>query len=364
MDQEQGRSHADTARLSLAGAVRWLDRIDPGTHRRIKGLRLVTAYGIAAMLGAMADIARGLPDGPALSLLAGGFALWASVSEGRGTRAESSRDLLLLAAAAVSGAISLVVLAPLLEHIGHTAPELALVLGAFLVGYLRRFGLTGVGMGSQFFIGQLFAYAGHLALADLLTVVVAGALAAIASIVPRLLSGPAEHPQPAPSALPTRAGTLRPELIMGLQAAVAALLVVVLNTVIGLGESAWAITACTYVIAGTASGTIERVKRRVIGTAIGVPLGLVCLPLATTMPLAAWPLAAFAMVVYAMALPERYDIANGAFAFALVITLVVNGDHSILLLASRIWETLLGGALGLATALFVLPLREPPQARL
>jgi uncharacterized membrane protein YccC len=68
-------------------------------------------------------------------------------------------------------------------------------------------------------------------------------------------------------------------------------------------------------------------------------------------------------VVYVMALPERYDIANGAFAFALVITLVVNGDHSILILASRIWETLLGGALGLATALFVLPLREPPQGR-
>lgn len=26
----------------------WLNRIDPGTHRRIKDLRLVTAYGIAA----------------------------------------------------------------------------------------------------------------------------------------------------------------------------------------------------------------------------------------------------------------------------------------------------------------------------
>lgn len=31
----------------------WLDRIDPGVHRRVKGLRLVTAYGIAAMLGAL-----------------------------------------------------------------------------------------------------------------------------------------------------------------------------------------------------------------------------------------------------------------------------------------------------------------------
>ena len=77
-----------SARASLGGAIDWLERVDPGAHRRIKGLRLVTAYGIAAMLGAMADIARGLPKGAALSSVAGGFALWASVSEGRGARAE------------------------------------------------------------------------------------------------------------------------------------------------------------------------------------------------------------------------------------------------------------------------------------
>ena len=88
----------------VAAAARWLERIDPGTHRRIKGLRLVTAYGIAAMLGTMADIKRGLPAEATLSVLAGGFALWASVSEGRATRVESSRDLTLLSAAAVLGA--------------------------------------------------------------------------------------------------------------------------------------------------------------------------------------------------------------------------------------------------------------------
>jgi hypothetical protein len=43
--------------------TRWLGCIAPGGHRRIEGLRLVTAYAIAAMLGTMADILRGLPDG-------------------------------------------------------------------------------------------------------------------------------------------------------------------------------------------------------------------------------------------------------------------------------------------------------------
>ena len=93
-------------RLPVWRVADWLENIDPGTHRRIKGLRLVTAYGIAAMLGTMPDIGHGLAGGATLSSLAGGFALWASVSEGRTTRADSSRDLLLLCAAAALGAAS------------------------------------------------------------------------------------------------------------------------------------------------------------------------------------------------------------------------------------------------------------------
>jgi hypothetical protein len=64
-------------------AIAWLERIDPGTHRRIKGLRLVTAFGIAWM---MANL-QGLPFQPAgrasLGVMAAGFALWASVSQAR-----------------------------------------------------------------------------------------------------------------------------------------------------------------------------------------------------------------------------------------------------------------------------------------
>jgi hypothetical protein len=349
--------------LLLATAASWLEQIDPGTHRRIKGLRLVTAYGIAAMLGAMADIARGLPDGATLSALAGGFALWASVSEGRTTRAESSRDLVLLSAAAVLGAASVIVLGPMLYHLGSGGPELTLATGAFLVGYLRRFGVTGTGLGSQVFIGQLLAYGAQLSSHDLPTVVIAGFLAALASVVPRLLSGPAEHPPPVPDLLPTLPGRLRPELVMGLQALVAAVVIVGLNAAVGLAESAWAITACTYVVAGSTSGTIERVKRRIIGTAIGVPLGLACLPLVTAAPVVAWGAAALAMVIYAMSLPERYDIACGAYAFVLVVTLAVSGEHSVSLLASRALETLVGGAFGLGAATLLFPLRTSTERK-
>ncbi len=330
----------------------WLERVDPGTHRRIKGLRLVTAYGIAALLGTLQGIAHGLPSGASLSALAGGFALWASVSEARGTRANSARDLALLCAAAVLGAASMILLTPLLSGPHRPGPELTLASGAFLAGYLRRYGVLGAGLGSQIFIGQLLAFGAGLLPVDLPMVGVAGFIAAVAAIVPRVLSGPAEHPVP-PAPLPPSSC-----LVMGLQALVAALVIIVLNDVFHLVESAWAITACTYVVSGTTAGTIKRILHRILGTAIGVPLGLACLPIVPHAAILIWALAALAMVIYAMALPERYDIACGAYAFTLIVTLAVSGETAILVLAARAWETLLGGALGLGFALCIVPLRR------
>jgi hypothetical protein len=43
-------------------------------------------------------------------------------------------------------------------------------------------------------------------------------------------------------------------------------------------EPARAITACTYVVAGSAAVTIDRVKSRIVGTMMGVPIGLAFLP--------------------------------------------------------------------------------------
>jgi hypothetical protein len=346
----------------LGKAVVCLEKVDPGAQRRIKGLRLITAYALAAMMGTMADIARGVPDRAALPALAGGFALWASVSEGRGTRLESSRDLTLLSASAAVGALSFVLFAVPFTSLGPWGPELTLVSGAFLVSYLRRFGLTAAGVGSQIYIGQLLAYTASLSASDWPTIVGAGLVAGLAAVVPRILSGPAEQPPPAPGRT-VSVGAIEPELAMGLQAAAAAVAVVLANAVVGLTESAWAITASTYVIAGSATGTRQRVWRRIVGTLFGVSLGLCCLPMSNTWPLVIWAFAALAMMIYAMALPERYDVACAAYAFVLVVTLAISGVHSVPLLASRAWETVLGGALGMAAATFLLPIRIPSPTR-
>ena len=349
---------------ALTRAGQWLDRIDPGVHRRIKGLRLVTAYGIAAMLGAMPEISRAVPHASSLSSIAAGFALWASVSEGQATRIKSSRDLLLLNGAAVLGAVIMIGLAPILTGAGRPGPELVLVSGAFLVGYLKRFGILGGGIGSQIFIGQLLTYGARLTSADFGMVVVAGMIGALACIVPRVLSGPAELAALTPAVGGPYSGPrgLSPELRMGLQASLAALVIVALKEEIHLLESAWAITAATYVVAGSASGTIDRVRRRIIGTMLGVPLALACLPLVGHAPLILWAMAALAMVVYAMALPDRYDIACGAYAFTLLVTLALTGEHSLPLLLARAWETVIGGLLGLLAALFIFPLKRARQA--
>lgn len=334
----------------------WLDRIDPGVHRRVKGLRLVTAYGIAAMLGAQLYSSYHISDGFFLSYLAAGFGLWASVSEGQTTRWLSTRDLVILNGAAVAGAVSLIGLAPILLRHGQPGPEWILITGAFLVGYLKRFGILGAGIGSQIYIGQLLGYGTGITRADLGLVALAGLVATVASVVPRLLSGPVEHPTPVSVVdASIRGGQGPQELRMGLQAAVAAFVIVLLGSVIHLQQSAWAITASTYVIAGSASGTADRVRRRIVGTLIGVPLGIVCVPIAMYIPPLAWILAAMAMIIYAMALPERYDIACAAYAFTLMVTLAISGETSISVLGARAWETLLGGLLGVVAAKVILP---------
>jgi uncharacterized membrane protein YccC len=212
----------------------------------------------------------------------------------------------------------------------------------------------------------LLAYGAHLTTADLRAIGIAALIATLASVVPRMLSGPAERPviAAALSAGPEPTpGKCSPEFFMGLQAAIGSLVIVLLNGIIGLEESAWAITACTYVVAGSATGTMQRVRRRIIGTLIGVPIGLACLPLAEHTPLLIWAAAALAMIIYAMALPERYDIACGAFAFTLIVTLAASGMHSIPVLAARAWETLLGGTLGLAAAMLIFPLRSSDRSK-
>jgi hypothetical protein len=341
--------------VSARGLYSSLPNDDTTQVAVFKGLRLVAAYcmglWLGDILGKAFDIDRSMP----LGHLIGNFALWASVSESQSKRTRVVVDLIALCTAASLGAMCLAVSAPELSQLGRWGPELVLVVGAFLTGSLKRFGALGAGVGSQFYIGALLAFGYEMAGTSMLAICLAAPAAFAAAILPRLFIDPGHAMR--------RAGaeSNRGALVMGLQAALAALVVVALDGTLHLVEPEWAITACTYVIVGTAAGTALRARQRIVGTCIGVLLALACLPLAEHWPPVAWMAAAVAMVIYATALAEHYDIACGAFAFTLIVTLAAGGEHSLVLLTSRAWETMLGAVLGLLFAKFFFPLETSPH---
>jgi hypothetical protein len=332
----------------------WLDRVDPGGEQRLKGLRLVAAYAIAVTLGSLWDVANHTASGLRMAQLAGGFALWASVSEARSERFSASRDLVILCAAAMLGAVSYCLLSPWLREHAWLSGESVLITGAFLVAYLKCFGTLGAGIGSQVYIGQLLAFGFDAGPRDIGSVGAAGLIAILASILPRMLDNRAGRAHAAePDTSTAHSPSSGTALLNGIQTAAAALVVVALNNHFVLTESAWAITACVYVITATPQETMKRARHRIGGTLVGVPLGLACMPLAAHAPILTWILAGMAIIVYTVAAPRRYDIACGAFAFTLIVTLEISGQHSAAVLLSRVWETMLGATLGVAMALLI-----------
>jgi hypothetical protein len=194
-----------------------------GTNRAAKGLRIVVAYLLATCI---AELWRtiGFPAyrGP-IAACAAGFALWACVSESGGTRRESCVDLAILCAAAATGAAGFAVLSmPSPPASTHVGAEWILITGAFLVGYLKGFGILGAAIGSQIFIGQLLAYGAKAGPADLASIGCAGLIATVAAVVPRLLAS-AWRQRSAPSVIAAAAGGPRvpeePGLLMGIQTA-------------------------------------------------------------------------------------------------------------------------------------------------
>jgi uncharacterized membrane protein YccC len=198
----------------------------------------------------------------------------------------------------------------------------------------------------------LLAFGADAQPADLAPICLAGGVAMLAAILPRCLIYRAGALNAASAHIDTSAPPSRlTALLHGIQTATAALVVVVLNNLFVLTESAWAITACVYVITATLGETLQKARHRVLGTLVGVPLGLLCMPIAAHDPVVTWILAGVAMIVFTIALKPRYDIACGAFAFVLIVTLEMSGQRSVSLLLARIWETLLGAVLGVGIAL-------------
>jgi uncharacterized membrane protein YccC len=183
-------SHADPAGRWLRRVAIWLDGIDPGGRRRLRGLRLVTVFALASMAGTLA-----MPGADALnaSATAGSFAIWASVYEAAPTRRRGIVDLLALIGASALGAATSAAWTAILGTDQTALSLLPLVGGAFLVDYLKRYGTLATGVGSMAFIGQAVGFGLGLTAADLPMIAGAALIAVVASIVLRVLGGPSER---------------------------------------------------------------------------------------------------------------------------------------------------------------------------
>lgn len=331
--------------------AQWLSRIDPDARRRIRGIRLVATSLLALLLAKSVAPVVATSMATPLVLLASVFALWAGAQEtGRPCRA-SIRELVGLCVAATVGAACASAL----------GGEWTLVFGAMLAGGLRGRGALAAAMGSQFFIGQMLACALALTPAAMPLILLAGGLATLAAAATRFVTGDHE-PAAAPAKRAARTDAESSAWEMAWQAALPAGALIVLDHVHGLVQPEWAIAAAVYVVASTRSETWSRCRRRVGGTAVGVCLALLLL-CACHVSMLLWAAAAIALVVYAVAVPARYDVACGACSFALVCLLGATGQHSLALMVARIWETGLGGALGLLAVISVRRRRRPRALR-
>jgi uncharacterized membrane protein YccC len=165
----------------------------------------------------------------------------------------------------------------------------------------------------------------------------------------------------APAGVPASSSVMLPTTRVAFQAGLSALTIIALNSVFAMNHMLWALAASTYVISSSVADTWSRGIRRIVGTAVGVAVGLcVALFFAQVAPVV-WVLAALAMIVYSVWLPLRYDVACGAYAFALVVTLAEAGNSSWGAASARGLDTVVGAAIGMVFSALVLPVRLRDQ---
>ncbi len=278
-------------------------------HRRIEGLRLITAFGIAASLGTLQDITSELPGSARRSVRSRGVARsWnaaAVLGSARPAPMVEPRDLALLCAAGALGVAVFILLAPL--HLAAGRPrgsELTLVTRPPSRSAIWSVSACSArGIGSQFFIGDCSSCACGSCRADLPDSGCRRHDRGGGVVVPRMLSGPAEPSASvaalAPVAVQNAAGSSRRNSSMGwCRPPDGALVVIALGATVTAwrnppGRSRPALMSSR----ARRPAQLERVRRsRIIGTLIGVPLGLACLPVTVRPHCWSGRVAALAMV--------------------------------------------------------------------
>ncbi|MDP8236251.1 MAG: FUSC family protein [Candidatus Erginobacter occultus] len=146
-----------------------------------------------------------------------------------------------------------------------------------------------------------------------------------------------------------------PNIRMGIQAALAVALALLVNRLLGLERPYWGGLMAVVVIAGSWGENLGKLKQLLVGTVAAVGGSVAFLYFAGDRPLLVFPVCLVSLFLWAYYSPTSYAAASawmGAFAIILVSSLSGH-RHQIALL--RGLQVLIGGSLGILVSAFILP---------
>ena len=126
---------------------------------------------------------------------------------------------------------------------------------------------------------------------------------------------------------------------------------------LGLADGYWAVITCLVIVQGTLGGTLDATVSRINGTVAGAVLGGICAWVQGQLgvPHAAMLVALVLPLSLAAAANTQFRMAPVTAALVLLAIPVSGGSFNVAL--DRIADIVLGGVIGAAAALFVLPER-------
>lgn len=149
--------------------------------------------------------------------------------------------------------------------------------------------------------------------------------------------------------------TLSNPLKVALQGALATSITTGLDIGLGLSHAYWATMTVMFVMGNSVGETYVRARYRVVGTLVGVLIGIGYLLAAGDAFLPMVLLGTVAQVISVITARDRYDVSSAAVGFSVVVGLhlVVGLDTEGML--ARIYETIIGAVIALVVSSFVLP---------
>ena len=158
---------------------------------------------------------------------------------------------------------------------------------------------------------------------------------------------------------------LRPTTRQAIQVAIAASLAIVVGELVSPARWFWAVIAAFVVFAGTKSwgDTLSKGWQRLLGTALGVPSGVLVATLVSGNTVASLVMIFVCLFCAFYFMKVTYSLMTFWISTMLALLYGLLGEFSYRLLLLRIEETAIGAVIGVAVAMLVLPVNTRKSIR-